>query len=224
MRYYLSVCPLCQKTSLTAFHQDNVRAYRRCTNCYLVSVPAVFQLSATDEKTIYDQHQNDPTDQYYRQFLSRAINPLFERIERDAEGLDFGCGPGPTISVMAAELGIKADNYDLYYFNDARLLDRQYDFVTMTEVIEHVADAQSLLQTLDSLLKLGAILVVMTKRVINEVTFSTWHYKNDLTHINFYSIDTFEWIAAKFNWTLEVVGDDVVFFTKAAIVEVNCCT
>ncbi|PKG55703.1 MULTISPECIES: class I SAM-dependent methyltransferase [unclassified Shewanella] len=212
----MSLCPLCQQPSLSAFHQDNVRAYQRCDNCYLVSVAAAFRLSVIDERAIYDQHQNDPDDQRYRQFLARAINPLFERVEPDAEGLDFGCGPGPTISVMAAELGLKTHNYDLYYFNDLELLSRQYDFVTMTEVIEHVADALPLLQTLDSLLKPGAILVVMTKRVISEAAFSTWHYKQDLTHINFYSIETFEWIAAKFNWTLEVIGADVVFLTKAA--------
>ncbi|QQX80622.1 class I SAM-dependent methyltransferase [Shewanella sp. KX20019] len=210
----MGICPLCQQSTLTAFHQDQVRAYRRCEHCCLVSVAASFQLNLADEKAIYDLHQNDPSDHHYRQFLSRAISPLFERIERYAEGLDFGCGPGPTISVMAAESGIRVDNYDLYYFNAPELLRRQYDFITMTEVIEHVADALGLLQTLDSLLKPGAILVVMTKRVISETAFSTWHYKRDLTHINFYSTETFEWIAAKFNWTLEVMSEDVVFFTK----------
>jgi 2-polyprenyl-3-methyl-5-hydroxy-6-metoxy-1,4-benzoquinol methylase len=210
----LNLCPLCQKLSLTVFHQDKLRTYQRCEHCHLVSVAASFQLSVADEKAIYDLHQNDPDDQNYRLFLSRAINPLFERIDHHAEGLDFGCGPGPAISVIAAESGIKVDNYDLYYFNDPELLSRQYDFITMTEVIEHIADALPLLQQLDYLLKPGAILVVMTKRVISEAAFSKWHYKKDLTHISFYSTETFEWIAAKFNWTLEVIADDVVLFTK----------
>ncbi|WP_143711219.1 methyltransferase domain-containing protein [Shewanella piezotolerans] len=52
-----------------------------------------------------------------------------------------------------------------------------------------------LLRKLDSLLKPGATLVVMTKRVIDKAAFTQWHYKRDLTHICFYSIETFKWIA-----------------------------
>ena len=105
-------------------------------------------------------------------------------------------------------------NYDLYYFNLPELLERRYDFVTMTEVIEHIADPQSLLIQLDSLLKQAGILAIMTKRVIDQQAFSNWHYKNDPTHICFYSLKTFEWIGRKLNWRLEIIDKDVVFFYK----------
>ena len=210
----MSHCPLCQQHSLVAFHQDKFRRYMRCGHCLLVSVPSEFLLSTTDEKAIYDQHQNNAEDLGYRQFLSRAVDPVLARVNANSQGLDFGCGPGPTISVMAAEQGVKVDNYDLYYFNHPEKLTRQYDFVTMTEVIEHVADAKALLTTLDNLLKPGSLMLIMTKRVSDQAAFSKWHYKNDLTHINFYSTETFEWIAQQYNWSLEVLGNDVVLFTK----------
>ncbi|MCK8046929.1 class I SAM-dependent methyltransferase [Shewanella sp. 1CM18E] len=210
----MSTCPLCQQPELQLFHQDKFRDYMRCQHCALVSVPNKFLLNAADEKAIYDQHQNDANDLGYRKFLSRALDPVLARVDKNASGLDFGCGPGPTISVMAAEQGFEISNYDLYYFNQPEKLAKQYDFITMTEVIEHVADAQALLTRLDSLLKPGSILLVMTKRVTDVTAFSKWHYKNDLTHINFYSTDTFEWIAQQYGWALEVLGNDVVLFTK----------
>lgn len=210
-------CPLCLNyQQLENYHLDKNRAYLRCCTCGLVSVDDQHLLSAADEKAQYDHHQNDPDDQAYRQFLSRALTPLLAKITEDAEGLDFGCGPGPTLSVMAEEAGIVISNYDLYYYKYSELLNRQYDFVIMTEVIEHIADAEKLLKQLDSLLKADSILAIMTKRVIDREHFTSWHYKNDPTHIRFYSQQTFRWIAAKLNWRLEIIDKDVVFLYKSS--------
>jgi len=220
----LQHCPLClSQQHLAEYYVDKNRAYLRCASCGLVSVDDSYLLSAGDEKTQYDYHQNDPDNDGYRQFLSRTFAPLLKELTKlkqqtkfssSAEGLDFGCGSGPTLSVMAEEAGISISNYDLYYFNFPELLNRQYDFVTMTEVIEHIADADKLLKQLDSLLKPNAILAVMTKRLIDREHFKKWHYKNDPTHIRFYSIETFQWIAEKLNWRLEIIDQDVVFFYK----------
>ncbi len=209
-----SYCPLCAESSLHEFHQDNKRAYLQCSTCGLVNVPAKYHLSPTDEKAEYDKHQNTANDAGYRRFLSRTFEPLVARIQNDSLGLDFGCGPEPTICIMAQEREIMVSNYDPYYFNQPELLKRQYDFLTLTEVIEHVADPQSLLTQLDSILRQTGILAIMTKRVIDQQAFSNWHYKNDPTHICFYSLSTFEWIGHKFGWQLEVIDKDVVFFYK----------
>ena len=77
-----------------------------------------------------------------------------------------------------------------------------------------MADASALLKRLDTMMKPGACLAIMTKRVLDAAAFANWHYKQDLTHIRFYSTATFEWIACRFNWRLEVIDKDVVFFTK----------
>lgn len=212
-------CPLCHtndssQPSLHEYHKDCKRTYMRCDCCDLVSVPDEFLLSSKEEKSIYDLHENNSDDVGYRKFLARAFNPLTEKISNRAIGLDYGCGPGPTISKMGKEMSIRIEDYDLYYFNHPELLQKKYDFVIMTEVIEHVADAVSLLRQLDSLLKPNAILAIMTKRVIKQQKFGNWHYKNDLTHIRFYSLKTFEWIAKNLNWRLEIIDKDVVFFYK----------
>jgi len=210
----LNSCPLCGSVSLFFFYQDKCRSYLRCNNCHLVVVPPEFLLGAEAEKAVYDQHQNDPKDKAYRGFLSRTFEPLIAQLPDDAKGLDFGCGPGPAISVMAEEVGLSVNNYDLYYHDTPEVLEQYYDFVTITEVIEHVADAKALLMRLDSLLSCGGVLAVMTSRVIDADAFGRWHYKNDPTHIRFYCIETFEWVAHHFDWRLEIVDKDVVFFHK----------
>ncbi len=210
----LNTCPLCYCHELSPFHQDKQRGYFICHQCKLVSVPDEYLMSAEDEKAFYDHHDNNSEDIGYRRFLGRTWSPLLERLTPEMRGLDFGCGPGPTISVMAAEQGIKVDNYDLYYCYRPELLQRQYDFITITEVIEHVADARSLLEQLGGMLKHQGILAVMTKRVLDKDAFARWHYKSDQTHIRFYSVETFEWIARHFQWNLEIIDNDVVFFTS----------
>lgn len=210
----METCPLCASQKVRPYFQEKHRDYVQCQCCDLVWVPQVFHLTADEEKAAYDHHQNDPADLGYRRFLSRAVEPLFSSLAKEKKGLDFGCGPGPTISVMAAEVGLEMENYDLYYQHQPELLTRQYDFITMTEVIEHIYQANAVLTQLDRMLAAGGVLAIMTKRVLSQEAFATWHYKHDLTHIVFYSNATFEWIAKQFNWRLEFVANDVVYFHK----------
>lgn len=210
----MNICPLCHSTELVAYHQDKKRCYDQCQICQLVIVPPEFYLSAEAEKAEYDKHENSPYDVGYQRFLNRTLDPLLARFEPSSKGLDFGCGEGMALSLMAKDHGYQVANFDIYYANDPTTLTLQYDFISLTEVIEHVRDAAGLLNQLGKLLKPKGILAVMTKRVYNPSAFSTWHYKNDPTHINFYSEATFNWIARKYDWRLELVDKDVVFFHK----------
>ena len=211
----MPVCPLCTSADISAYHSDKRRDYLKCGTCDLVFVPACFHLSADAEKGEYDKHENNADDQGYRRFLSRALTPVLSKVKAGATGLDFGCGPGPTLSVMAQEAGFEMQNYDLYYFDHPELLSRSYDFITMTEVIEHLASPMDVLSLLDGMLRQDGVLCVMTKRVKDLQAFSGWHYKNDPTHICFYSERTFRWLGARMNWELEFIEQDVVLYTRA---------
>lgn len=190
-------CPLCLNHQTLHFHTDKQRDYLQCQVCDLVFVPKQQLLTAEEEKSQYDLHQNSPADTGYRQFLSRLVEPLKERLSATAQGLDFGCGPGPTISIMMSEAGISMVNYDPFYANHPELLKRNYDFITSTEVFEHLHQPSEVLPLLINILKPGGTLGIMTKRWIDKDAFSRWHYKNDPTHVCFYSDRTFEWIAAE---------------------------
>ena len=173
-----------------------------------------FHLSTQDEKSEYDLHQNSPADQGYRRFLSRLFEPVnqivLEEFEKPAEGLDFGSGPGPTLSVMLEEAGHSMQIYDPFYAPDESVLNRRYDFVTATEVVEHFRQPAQDLHRLWSLVKPGGVLGIMTKLALDRDAFFGWHYKDDPTHIAFYSRETFEYLSGFWSAGLEIIGNDVI--------------
>lgn len=210
----LDHCPLCKSDQVSFYHQDKRREYQQCQICNLVFVPSAFYLSTELEKAEYDKHENDISDEGYKRFLDRAAKPLLARLLQPAEGLDFGCGMAPALAHILQEEGHQVALYDHFYFNDASVLQQSYDFITATEVIEHLHDPASVLQQLWNCLKPKAYLVIMTKRVIDQAAFKQWHYKNDPTHVCFFSEATFQWQAQQWQAELEFVDKDVVIFTK----------
>ena len=208
-------CPLCQSQNTSLYHEDKKRPYLRCAVCDLIFVPSSYHLNAEQEKAVYDQHENNPDDQGYRKFLSRAWHPLRDRLKDGDTGLDFGSGPGPTLSLMAQEDGFPCAIYDLYFANQPEVLREQhYDFITSTEVIEHIAAPDKVLNQLFSMLKAKGLLCLMTKRHHPDDDFSRWHYILDPTHITFFSEHTFQWIAHEYKCQLYIVDKDVVILKK----------
>lgn len=209
-----AACPLCNAAHTSLFHRDKVREYLRCQQCALVFVPESYHLDADAEKAIYDLHDNDIHDPGYRHFLSRLADPLTDRMPPNAIGLEFGCGPGPALADMLRQRGFNVALYDLFYYPEVSVFTDSYDFITATEVIEHLASPLIELERLIACLKPGGILGLMTKLVSTQQAFSQWHYIRDPTHICFYSQSTFEWIAAYFGLKVEFLGKDVILLQR----------
>lgn len=203
-------CPLCSTSQVEFYTKDKRRDYYICCNCSLVFVPTHQRLSAEEEKNEYDKHENSPDDIGYRKFLSRITLPINNIIPQNSYGLDFGCGPGPTLSVMLEEAGHSVDNYDIFYHNDNTVFNNKYDFITCTEVFEHLFNPGKVLNQLFSILKKNGTMGIMTKRVTNKEAFQAWHYKNDQTHVIFFSEKTFNWIGEKYQRSVDFVDKDVV--------------
>jgi SAM-dependent methyltransferase len=206
-------CPLCQAAEGKPFYQDS-REYFRCPVCTLVFVLPCQFLSAKEEKSVYDLHENSADDPGYRHFLARLFGPLSQRLAPNSCGLDFGSGPGPTLSMMFEEAGHSMEIYDPFYAPDIKLLQQQYDFIVAAEVLEHLHYPRQDLDRLWSCLKPDGSLGIMTKRVIDQEAFSRWHYKRDPTHVCFFSTDTFRWLADHWRSILTIPHKDVVLFTK----------
>ncbi|MDT4331843.1 class I SAM-dependent methyltransferase [Methylomonas sp. MED-D] len=207
-------CPLCGAASSVEFHRDRNRDYRRCGRCRLVYVPASQHLSQDAEKAIYDLHRNQTDDPGYRCFLSRLAAPLQERLAPGASGLDFGCGPGPALAAMLSEAGHAVKLYDPIYAAHPALLLRQYDFIVCTEVVEHFRRPAEEFERIFGMLRPGGYLGLMTKLVIDAAAFARWHYKNDLTHIGFYSRDTLTWLANRYGCGIEFVAADAIILRR----------
>lgn len=206
-------CPLCSAPAHW-LQDDRKRSYWQCEQCLMVHVPAHWQLTAEQEKAEYDRHENHPDDPGYRRFLSRLAVPLLERLPAASSGLDFGCGPGPALAMMLREHGHQVALHDLYYHPNPEALAQQWDFITATEVVEHLAAPREVLEHLWQCLKPGGWLGLMTKRVTSPEAFRTWHYKSDPTHISFFSAQSFRWLAAQWQAELELIGADVALLRK----------
>jgi len=202
-------CPLCESESTTHYFRDQ-RDYLQCDVCKLVFVPEDQHITETAEKARYDEHENSINDEGYCRFLGQLLTPLAERLPDDAQGLDFGSGPGPTLSLLMAKQGFQMACYDKYYAADEMLLGQSYDFITSTEVIEHLREPKLVFEQLMSMLKPNAYLGIMTSLLPPFEQFANWHYKRDLTHIVFYSDKTFEWLAEQWNLQLEILSRDVI--------------
>ena len=180
----------------------------------MVFVPEDQHLSVEDEKAEYDLHQNSPDDEGYRSFLCRLAEPLLDRLQPGSAGLDFGCGPGPALPVMFEEAGHQMAVYDPFYAPAPKVFKDKYDFITATEVVEHLHRPWEELDMLWGALKPGGWLGVMTKMVVDLEAFSRWHYKEDPTHVCFFSRAVFSWLAARWLTTPVFIGYDVVLLNK----------
>ena len=210
----VQTCPLCEAEKNSHFFHDENRDYFKCQNCQLIFVPRSQFLSEIEEKKRYDLHQNNPEDKEYRNFLGRIFNPMKERLAPGSYGLDFGSGPGPTLSVMFQEAGYSVDIYDHYYANNPRVFQKQYDFITATEVLEHLHNPGKELNKLWDCLKQNGNLGIMTKFMKNKEMFDQWHYKRDLTHVCFFSRPTLLWLAEKWQSELTFLDSDIAIFFK----------
>ena len=210
----INACPLCKSNQEEIFYTDSYREYFKCSNCDFFFVPKIYHLSEKDERARYDTHNNDPTDDKYRNFLSQLLNPLQERISMNSSGLDFGSGPGPTLSLMLKDFGHTVDLYDKFYAKNDFVFKKQYDFITASEVVEHLSQPMVELNRLMGLLKSNGILAIMTQILTPQVDFSQWYYKNDPSHISFFSEKSLNFLAKKWQSELYVISERVVIIKK----------
>jgi SAM-dependent methyltransferase len=205
-------CPLCGSKNTLFFHESEKRRYFHCLTCDLLFVPSPYFVTRQEEKAKYDNHQNTPQNSGYVTFLNRLLDPLVAYLPPKAKGLDFGCGPGPTLSHLMQVRGYDMDIYDPFYAPDTSIFEKSYDFITTTEVIEHMHNPRFELERLWRMLNSGGVLGIMT--AFRPEAFATWYYKRDLTHIRFFTPQTFEWIAEHLHASLQIPQSGVAILIK----------
>lgn len=198
-------CPLCNSTDNKKFEAGN-RIYYLCQTCELTFMDSACHLSAEEEKKRYSFHQNNAEDNGYVAFLNRAIEPAISFLNKDMHGFDYGCGPNPVLAHLVSEKGFKCDFYDPYFFPECKF-DRKYDFIFATECFEHFFNPGMEIERISELLKTNGILSIMTELWNPVDDFSAWYYKNDPTHVCFYSKNTIDYICDNFHF-IKIYTDD----------------
>jgi len=207
------VCPLCLSAGATALASVYTRRYFDCPVCGLIFMDPSDHPDPGVARTHYLTHENDPADTGYRGLLSRLVDPMIERLAPGSEGLDFGSGPGPAVSVMMGESGFPVRNYDPLFLPDAAALSSTYSFITCTETAEHFSSPRTEFERLDTMLRPGGWLGILTEW-FDRQEFAKWRYARDPTHLVFYRRDTMEWIGRRWNWQSEFPAPNVTLFGK----------
>lgn len=191
-------CWLCDSTA-QLLKEVATPQYYHCAHCDLIFIDQRYILEPAEEKKRYLLHNNSCENkgyvQYLRNFIATAVHPFITDIQR---GLDFGCGPNPVLSQLLREQGIAMDYYDPFFHPRPVFAGRRYDLITCTEVLEHVRHPRTVLELLSEHLQARGILSIMTQ-FHHQQPFSTWWYRQDKTHICFFSPKSFRWIAKHFN-------------------------
>jgi hypothetical protein len=208
------ICPLCHDNNCLPFARVDRRDYFRCRRCQLTFLDPGQLPDPEAERRHYDLHENDPADPRYRAWLDQLAVPLGERLAGESEGLDFGCGPGPALAHMLTERGHKMRIYDPVYANDRSVLQRDYDFVTCTEVVEHFHQPGEMFALLASLVRPGGWLGIMTSMLHDHIDFGDWHYRRDPTHVCFYREQTFPVIGMLHSMTPVSIEDAGVIILR----------
>jgi SAM-dependent methyltransferase len=216
----ISSCILCDETNVQLFYRDQSHHYAsdyyQCPYCRIIFAPPNDRPDRDEEFARYETHENKPEDEGYRNFLSQLFDPLNDLLESKSKGLDFGSGPGPTLSLMFEEAGHEMSLYDSFYDDNPSVFKETYDFITATEVVEHLFHPRQELERLWRCLRPGGYLGIMTKIAEDDVDFfEDWHYRLDITHVTFYTQETFRWLAKNWKASLDFPADRVIIFQKS---------
>lgn len=187
----------------------------KCPQCSLVFKNPSQHLNSAEDLERYSFHQNNAEDAGYRKFLNKLLVPMKPYLPETFTALDFGCGPGPVLAILLREQGGTVMNYDPVFHSEMALLEKKYDVVTSTEVVEHFKNPQTDWKVLVDLVSPGGLLGIMTQFLKEETDYKSWWYKNDPTHVVFYNTKTFAYIEETFG--LEKLFDDnnsVIIFRK----------
>ena len=213
-------CPLClNQTSYLLYistRKNLERSYYKCKLCFLVFVPKEFHISFERQKKRYLEHKNDINNEDYKSFLLPVVEVLLPKIKIKDKGLDYGAGPGPALAHMLVNQGMDMDVYDIHFFNDSTILNKEYDFITATETIEHFDKPYNDFKNMTSLLKPNGILTIMTSILYDNVDFENWYYRMDPTHVAFYTPGTLEWISFNWNFKIEFPKNNICMFFKSS--------
>ena len=192
----MPTCQLCNAKS-TLFYKDE---FYKCSCCKAIFRPKEKLLDNKKEKQRYDNHTNNANDLGYQNFVKPITNSILNEFKSGDMGLDFGCGKDSPIIKILEENNYKIAKYDIFFHNDKKAIEQKYDYIACCEVIEHFYNPKKEFELLKSLLKKDGVLYLMTGIYSDEMDFSKWWYKNDLTHVFIYTKETLYWIKKEFDF------------------------
>ncbi len=207
-------CTLCSTKITASFFSEKEHSFYKCPTCKCVL--RGLETFPTPEQEIlrYEEHNNDVNDIRYQKFVSPITNAVQKNFSpENSIGLDFGAGTGPVITKVLRDKGFQLNLYDPFFIPDTTALQQKYDFIACCEVIEHFHHPLKEFKMLISLLKPNGKLFCMTDIYSESVDFSNWYYKNDPTHVIFYTEGSLQWIKEEIGFKELIIEKRLIVFS-----------
>ncbi|MDY8133982.1 class I SAM-dependent methyltransferase [Aquimarina sp. 2201CG5-10] len=173
-----------------------------------------FFLTPKAEEARYQLHNNNVEDPGYQKFVSPIVQTIFNDFDCNHQGLDFGSGTAPVITSLLHKQKYNVTTYDPFFNPDQKALEKTYDYIICCEVMEHFYNPAKEFELLYSLLKKDGVLYCKTNLFNESIDFKTWWYKNDDTHVFFYTRETLEWICNKYGFKNLNNAKNLIVFKK----------
>ena len=206
-------CTLCGNVTVF-FIEYKERHFHKCNHCGSVLLDTKHYLVFDDEKYRYDKHSDDIEDEGYQQFVSPIVNAVLQNYTSLDKGLDYGCGKTAIIKTLLQRKQYTIAGYDPIYYPNQELLSENYNYITCCEVVEHFYNPEQEFKKLMQLLLPGGKLYLKTNLYSDIIDFKSWWYKNDPTHVIFYTKKSMEFIEYTFGFSTLTFHKNLIEFSK----------
>ncbi len=218
-------CPLCRDSN----HKPcfSVQSYKLviCDNCglfFITPYPAMDDVHSTVSRCRYDNLEIIDPDRHYRNSILN-YDTLFSLIAPEIDGaasfLDVGCGTGHLLELAGrdtrlhragvelnsgrAEYARKKTRCEIFQTPIEQLNSgRQYDVITMINVLSHIPDFEKLFGSLKRLLTPDGKLILKAGEHSPKATRRTLPDWGIPDHLHFLGLNTIEYIADKYGFDI----------------------
>lgn len=180
-------CIICRGNTREVGEKDNEMIYE-CHDCFLVFVDN----DKLNDDLVGGENEEDRNSE-------QLNNGRISRLNSPNSILDFGCGHGKFVDFCKAK-GIEADGVDLDTELRLEDLTKEYDAITIIEVIEHLSDPLAILGKLRDHLKPGGVIYIEgsftdTTILYGEEDFDLlgwWYLRPSIGHITLFNQKSME--------------------------------
>ncbi len=231
-------CPFCNNDSFIEENIQNKR-YLQCVpsnsnvGCGGFFLYPDFFAQLNEQKERYMLHTNSlgakSETNGYRKYLEKFLATVLDYektkvLNGEVRRLfDYGSGPSPALVELLGEYSrdlafvneVEIKHWDPFFYPEGDFFSNGADIVFCLEVIEHFENPIEGFQGLARACSYGGLVAVKTMIAPSTFEqFAKWWYKDDFTHVSFYTNESVEHCARRVGLIFEKELDGVLFLRK----------